>query len=52
MQKTGTSNIVIFAGDKGREIFEKISNTRPKAVDHEKKAQELQKKLEKQGVRF
>jgi hypothetical protein len=52
MQKMGTSNIVIFAGEKGREIFEKISNTKPKAVDHEKKAQELQKKLEKQGVRF
>jgi hypothetical protein len=39
MQKTGTSNIVIFTGEKGREILKKISNTRPKTIDHEKKVE-------------
>ena len=52
MLKPGTSRMVIFKGTKGRKIFDQIANTKPQKVDHEKKAMELQKKLEKQGVKF
>lgn len=52
MYKPIYSGPVIFKGKKGREIFEKIVNTKTKPVDHEKKAAEAKARLEKQGVKF
>lgn len=46
------SGPVVLRGKKGREIFEKILNTKPKPFDHEKKAAELKKQLERQGMKL
>ena len=39
--RTMTSPVVVFKGKKGRELYEKIINTKPVPIDHEKKQQPL-----------
>lgn len=52
MERTMMSPVVVFKGKKGRELYEKIVQTKPVPVDHAKKAAEIRAKLERQGVKF
>lgn len=52
MGRSMISPVVVFSGKKGREVYERIVQTKPVPVDHAKKAAEIRAKLERQGVKF